>query len=96
LFEAGETGQSLGDLLRQPTPLILFTAAGKQPGSGDLQIQFKSLGGWQTFRLLRASGPGSPFLPVLNLTPTALGNGEYRFDYPSGTNGVEYFRIEGQ
>jgi glycerophosphoryl diester phosphodiesterase len=96
LFEAGETGQSLGDLLRKPTPLILFTAAGKQPGSGDLQFQFKSLGGWQTFRLLRASGPGSPFLPVLNLTPTALGNGEYRFDYPSGTNGVEYFRIEGQ
>jgi len=96
LYQAGQTGQSLGDLLRQPTTLIQYVAVWKHPATGNLQIQFKSLGAWQSFRLLRATNLSGPYLVVSNLTPIALGSGEYRFDYPSGPNAGEYFRVEGQ
>lgn len=96
LYQAGQQGQSLGDLLRQPTELLRFTATRRNSGNNHLELQFENLGPWQSFRLLRAAQLEGPFLAVPNLTPVALGNGEYRFDYPLTTNGSEYFRIEGQ
>jgi predicted dithiol-disulfide oxidoreductase (DUF899 family) len=93
LFEEGQAGQSLGDLLRQPTTLIQFVSVAKTPNA--LTIRFKNLGGWQSFRLLRASQWAGPFVAVSGLTPVSLGNDEYRFDYPLNSNAAEYFRVEG-
>jgi hypothetical protein len=36
------------------------------------------------------------FLAVPGLTPVALGNGTYRFDYQLSNKVCEYFRVEGQ
>ncbi|HEX5219135.1 MAG TPA: glycerophosphodiester phosphodiesterase family protein [Verrucomicrobiae bacterium] len=96
LYQAGQTGQSLADLLRQPTSLLQIIATRKNSVSGKLEIEFKNFGPWQSFRLLRTSLLEGPFLAVPNLTPASLGEGEYRFDYPLNGNDVEYFRIEGQ
>ncbi len=96
LFQAGEAGQSLGDLLRQPTSLIQFVSVQKNTSLDLLQVRFKNLGPWQTFRLLQTTDWNAPFKVVQGITATALGNGEYRFDYPVNSNAVEYFRVEGQ
>ena len=95
LFEEGQAGQSLGDLLRQPTALIQFVSVEKDSSANTLAIRFKNLGDWQSFRLLRASQWTESFVAVPGITPVALGNNEYRFDYPLGTNATEYFRVEG-
>jgi len=95
LFNEGQQGQSLGDLLLgQPTSLIEFVAVRKVPLTNALEIQFRNLGPWQNFRLLRATGLNAPFLPVQGITAEPLGSNEYRFAYPMNTNAVEYFRVE--
>ncbi len=95
LFNGGQNQQSLGDLLPQPTALIEFVSVRKLAAPETLEIQFRSLGRWQSFRLLRAIQPGGPFHEVEDNAPMTLGNGEYRFNYPLSTNVVEYFRVEG-
>ena len=95
LFEEGQAGQSLEDLLRQPTALIQFVSVGKTPSADALMIQFKNLGGWQSFRLLRANQLAGPFVVVPGITSVPLGNNEHRFDYPFNSNAAEYFRVEG-
>lgn len=93
LFTAGQNGQSLGELLKLPTTLIQFTSVGKTSG-GAVTIQFKNTGSWQSFRLLRAVQWDGPFAPVNGATATALGNGDFRFNYASTTNTAEFFRVE--
>jgi hypothetical protein len=83
-------------LLRQPTALIQFVSVEKNPSANTLAIRFRNLGGWQSFRLLRASQWSGTFVAVPRITPTALGNNEYRFDYPLSSNAGEYFRVEAQ
>lgn len=95
LYQAGQGGQSLGDLLRQPTALIAFTSAQKLAPAGPVEIQFKNLGPWTSFRLLRATQLSGPFLVVEGVNPTSLGNGEYRFSYAPIGGGPEFFRVEG-
>jgi hypothetical protein len=96
LFTEGQHGQSLGDLLKQPTSLIQFISARKTFPPDTLEILFSNLGPWQSFRLLRAPSPNGPFLVVQGINPVELGDGLYRFDYPLDTNTVEFFRVEGQ
>jgi len=60
-----------------------------------LEIDFQSQGPWRTFGLGRATNWSEPFLTVPGLTPTALGDGHYRFEYPIGVGGVEFFRVVG-
>ena len=67
-------------------------AAGILPA---LERKLKNLGPWQSFHLLRANGWNGPFLPVAWISPTPLGNGEYRFTYPLNANAAEFFRVEG-
>lgn len=94
LYQSGQAGMSLGDLLRQPSSLIL-------PGpvaltsANQVEIGFQNMGTWTTFRLLRASNLSGPFLPVYGLAPTSLGRGMYRFDYTLESGSQWYFRIEG-
>jgi hypothetical protein len=83
-------------LLRQPTALIQFVSVEKNPSANTLAIRFKNLGGWQSFRLLRASQWSGTFVVVPGIAPLPLGNDEYRFDYPLSSNAVEYFRVEAQ
>lgn len=95
LYAAGMTGESLGDLLRQPSSLIQMVSVERNAAQNTLRIRFKNLGGWTTFRLLRALEPAGTFQIVHGLAPVALGNGEHHFDYtPAGT--AEYFRVEGK
>lgn len=95
LYQAGQGGQSLGDLLRQPTMLIEFISAQKLSPAGTVEIKFKNLGGWTSFRLLRSTQLSGPFLVVEGINATELGNGEYRFHYQPHTSGPEFFRVEG-
>lgn len=94
LYQSGQSGLSLGDLLRQPTPLILPGPI-LRTNSNQVAIVFQNQGTWTTFRLLRASNLSGPFLPVYGLTPTSLGGGMYRFACTLETNSQCYFRIEG-
>ncbi len=80
LYQSGQTGLSLGDLLRQPTSLIVPGPV-VLTGGNQVEIGFRNMGAWTTFRLLRASKVSGPFLPVYGLTPTSLGGGMYRFTY---------------
>lgn len=92
LYQAGQSGQALGDLLRQPTAQLQFLATSQ---TGNLmELRFKNLGAWQSFRLLRASDWSGPFLAVSGPPPTALGAGEYRFTCPIDPTGPAYFRVE--
>ena len=95
LFNEGQNGQSLGDLLRQPTSLIEFVSVQKDATAGTLEIHFRNLGPWQTFRLLRAASVNGGFEAVPGMAPAALGGGEYRFSYLLNTNAIEFFRVEG-
>jgi hypothetical protein len=93
LFQGGQAGQSLGELLRQPTGLIQFVAVRRSP-SGNLEIRFQSLGSWSSFRLLRATNLAGPFLVVPGISPLALGGGQYGFEYAPGRD-PEFLRIAG-
>lgn len=95
LFEAGQQGRSLGELLRQPSALLAITEQRLAPGQNLLHIFFHNSGPWTVFQLQRAPGPAGPFLPVVGLAPTALGGGLYRFDYPMTSNLLEFFRVAG-
>jgi glycerophosphoryl diester phosphodiesterase len=95
LFRRGLAGESLGDLLRQPTTLIQWISAQKNVSGAVVELRFKNFGAWQSFRLLRADRLSGPFLAVAGITPVALGGGEYRFDYPLAASAAEYFRVEG-
>jgi len=94
LYQSGLMGLSLGDLVRQPTSLILPGPVVLN-GSNQVEITFQNKGTWTTFRLLRASDLAGPFLPIYGLTPTSLGRGMYRFDYMLESGSQCYFRIEG-
>lgn len=95
IYEGGQIGQSVGELSRQPTSLLEFVSVQRSSSGTNLEIRFENQGGWSTFQLLRATNFAGPFLIVPGLTPTALGGGQYRFDYPLTGNGPEYFRIAG-
>lgn len=96
LYQSGQAGQALADLLRQPTTMIRLLSAVKASDASQLQIMFQNQGPWQSFRLLRSGSLSGPFLEVPGLESVALGNGTNRFDYPLGNKVCEYFRIEGQ
>lgn len=93
LFEAGQAGRSLGDLLQEPTPLIQFVSVRLPAGDAALEICFRNLGPWQTFRLLRAESCTGPFQPVAGLTPEQLGDGLFRFVCPAQTPPAGFFRV---
>lgn len=94
LYQSGLAGLSLGDLLRQPSSLILPGPI-SLTGSNQVEIGFQNQGTWTTFRLLRASSLSGPFLPVYGLAPTFLGQGMYRFACTLDSGSQWYFRIEG-
>ena len=54
-------GESLGDVLRQPTSLIQFRNVRLLPAQTQLEIDFVCQGPWQTFRLLKSSQLDRPF-----------------------------------
>ena len=94
LYQSGLSGLSLGDLLRQPSSLIVPGPI-ILTGSNQVEIGFQNQGAWTTFRLLRASNLSGPFLPVYGLAPTFLSQGMYRFAYTLESGSQWYFRIEG-
>lgn len=96
LYQAGQAGESLGDLLRQPTTLIQFVSTRQTMPGGGVEIVFANLGPWTSFRLLRASQLAGPFQAVAGLIPVPLGGGTHRFTYTPATSGPEYYRIEGR
>jgi glycerophosphoryl diester phosphodiesterase len=96
LFEAGQTGQSLESLLRQPTPLIQLVSVRSVSPEASVEIRFRNHGPWQTFRLGRADTCNGPFQIIEGLSPTALGGGEYRFVHPRHGEAPAYFRIRGE
>lgn len=96
LYQAGQAGESLGDLLRQPTSLLQFVSTRQTAPGGGVEIVFTNLGPWTSFRLLRATQLAGPFQAVAGLTPVALGGGTYRFTYTPATSGPEYYRVEGR
>lgn len=95
IYQRGLSGESLANLMRLPSSRIALAPVRRTSPSSSLEIEFKNLGPWKTFRLLRASNLNGPFLEVPGIAPTALGNESYLFSYPPGTNGAEYFRVEG-
>jgi len=95
LFDAGQQGRNLGELLRQPSDLLTVLAIRHVPAETTLQIVFQNSGPWTGFQLLRSTNWAGPFLPVASLPPTPLGGGQYRFDYPMPGQALEFFRIAG-
>lgn len=94
IFDYGQVGLSLGDALIQPTNLLTITSITRTSPGGQLQISFQNQGPWASFQLRRATNVAGPFLPLSALTPTAMGGGNFRYDFlPS--NNWEFYRIEG-
>jgi hypothetical protein len=96
LYQCGDAGLALSDLLREPTSLIRLLSAVKTSGGTQLQITFRNEGSWQSFKLLRSDRLSGPFAEVPELVPLGAGNGTIRFDYPLSNKPCEYFRVEGQ
>lgn len=94
LFQAGQLGASLGDLLIQPTNLLSITAIQVIAPGTQLAIDFRNQGPWTAFQLRRATNVAGPFLPLPGLIPTDLGGGNFRLQFPRGSDPVDYFRIE--
>jgi hypothetical protein len=95
IFNGGQLGQPLGDLLIQPTPLLTITSIRQTSPGAQLEISFHYQGPWSEFRLRRATNPAGPFFPIPGLVPLALGGGEYRFDHSPSNTVSEFYRIEG-
>ncbi|MDD5139572.1 MAG: glycerophosphodiester phosphodiesterase family protein [Verrucomicrobiales bacterium] len=95
IFNGGQLGQSLGDLMIQPTNLLVITSIIQTPPDAHLEINFQNLGPWSSFQLRRSTNVAGPFFPVSGLVPAALGGGNYRYDYSPTNNTGEFFRIEG-
>jgi hypothetical protein len=93
IFNNGQQGQSLGELLIQPSDLLVISSI--QHGAPGLQINFRNLGPWTSFQLRRATNIAGPFLPITNVAPASLGGGNFRFDYPVSNSVSEFFRIQG-
>jgi hypothetical protein len=93
LYQAGQQGRSLGELLRQPSPLLTIVEQRLLPEQNLLQIFFRNSGAWSAFQLQRAAHPAGPFLLVPGLAPVDLGGGQYRFDYPMTSDVMEFFRV---
>lgn len=96
LYEGGQNAQSLDDLLRLPTPLIEFSSIGPGSVANTLELGFRNLGPWRTFKLVRADTCTGTFHEVEDLVPIALGGGDYRFVWPRGDSGSGCFRIRGE
>lgn len=95
LYAAGKSGLNLGDLLREPTPLLRVTRCGILPETNLIEIEFSSQGPWKTFRLLRADRPEGPFRVLWGLVPSELGHNTYRFSNEAKLDEA-FFRIEGE
>jgi glycerophosphoryl diester phosphodiesterase len=96
LYEAGQNGQSLGDLLSLPTSLIALSSIQPVASGGGLEIRFRNLGPWRNFKLARADTCNGPFQVIEGLSPIALGGGDYRFVCPLNGNASGCFRIRGE
>jgi hypothetical protein len=96
IYARGLGGESLGDLLRQPTSQIQFKNVRVVPAQSQLEIDFTCTGPWQTFRLLKASQFGGPFLRTPAGPPISLGARQYRFTIPKPAEGPAYFRVEAE
>jgi len=95
IFDHGQLGQSLGELLIQPTNLLAITSVQQTPPGVHLKIHFQNLGPWSSFQLRHATNIGEPFFPIPGLVPAALGGGNYRYDYSPTNLTTEFFRVEG-
>lgn len=93
IFNNGQQGQSLGELLIQSSDLLVISSI--QSSAPGVQINFRNLGLWTSFQLQRATNVAGPFLPIANLAPTSLGEGNFHFDFPVSNTVSEFFRIEG-
>ncbi|NOS71416.1 MAG: hypothetical protein HOP33_15960 [Verrucomicrobia bacterium] len=95
IYNGGQIGQSLGDLMIQPTNLLTITSIKQTPPGVHLEINFQNLGPWSSFQLRRATNIAGPYFPIPSLVPVVLGGGNYRFNYsPTNTVG-EFYRVEG-
>jgi glycerophosphoryl diester phosphodiesterase len=95
IYNGAQPGQSLGDLLIQPTNLLVITSVKQTPPDVHLEINFQNLGPWSSFQLRRATNLVGPYFPVPGLVPVTLGGGNYRYNYSSTNSHGEFFRIEG-
>lgn len=95
IFNGGQLGQSLGDLLIQPTNLLTITSIKQTPPGVHLEINFQNQGPWSSFQLRRATNIAGPYSPISGLVPADLGSGNYRYDYSPTNTASEFFRIEG-
>lgn len=95
IFNSGQQGLSLGELMMQPSELLAITSVQYNSPGTPMQINFRNDGPWTSFQLRRATNLAGPFLTVQGLAPTSLGNNDYRFDYSSSNTVSEFFRIVG-
>ena len=95
IYNGGQLGQSLGDLMIQPTNLLTIISIQQTPPGVHLEINFRNQGAWTSFQLRRATNLSGSFFPVPGLTPTFLGGGNYRYNYSPTNSTGEYYRIEG-
>ncbi|HNQ72266.1 MAG TPA: glycerophosphodiester phosphodiesterase family protein [Verrucomicrobiota bacterium] len=94
LFQSGTGGQSLGDLLLLPPPTVSILSIETIAADDTLEIVCAGAAPLTTFRLLRASQPAGAYTLVPEATPVALGQDQYRFRLPIGTNATGFFRVE--
>jgi glycerophosphoryl diester phosphodiesterase len=94
LYQAGLAGQSLGVVLGLPTPLIELSSIRTTTSGDSLELQFRNLGPWQTFKLMRADMCNGPFQVVEGVAPTALSGGGFSFVCPLNGKSGGYFRVQ--
>jgi glycerophosphoryl diester phosphodiesterase len=96
LHQRGTAGAALADLLREPTEALRITLVRPWADLGRMEVRFRAVGTWTSLSLCRSTNCAGGFAVMAGLAPVALGNGEYRFDFPSSVAATEYYRLEGK
>jgi len=95
IYQGGQQGLSVGDLLAQGPSLLEIRSLRLVSDSTQLEIEFSSTGPSTTFRLLQSASVSGPFIPVAGLAPESIGEGVYRFTYTLTGDPQAFFWIEG-
>lgn len=94
LYQAGQGGRSLRDLLGVFSPTIQLTFA-RMEGT-HLEVEFRNLAYWKNFRLLRSPTATGPFVTASGAVLTSLGRNNFRFTCALNGEAAGYFRVEGE
>ena len=90
---------NLGEPFRESEmafPLIELSAVRLTPAGDSVEIRFRNLGPWRTFKIARARRCADPFEGVEGVSPIVLGAGDSRFVCPLNGSSSGRFHVRGE